>query len=246
MEVIPAIDILDGKCVRLYQGDYQQSQVFNDNPAIVAREWVNQGATRLHLVDLDGAKEGKSVNLSTIETILNDIAIPVQVGGGLRDLETVSNLLKIGVEKAILGTVAVEKPELVSELCQSFPGQIIVKVATRGWLETSEVEAIALGQDMAKRGASTIIYTDIHRDGTLSGPNLAALRELAESVEIPVIASGGISSLTDLLSLLSLEPLGVTGVIVGRALYTGAVNLSEAISAIGSGRWQDLPPNFFA
>ncbi len=253
MEVIPAIDILDGKCVRLYQGDYQQSQVFNDNPAIVAREWVNQGATRLHLVDLDGAKEGKSVNLSTIETILNDIAIPVQVGGGLRDLETVSNLLKIGVEKAIFGTVAVEKPELVSELCQSFPGQIIVgidardgKVATRGWLETSAVDAIALGQDMAKRGASTIIYTDIHRDGTLSGPNLAALRELAESVEIPVIASGGISSLTDLLSLLSLEPLGVTGVIVGRALYTGAVNLSEAISAIGSGRWQDLPPNFFA
>jgi len=112
MEVIPAIDILDGKCVRLYQGDYQQSQVFNDNPAIVAREWVNQGATRLHLVDLDGAKEGKSVNLSTIETILNDIAIPVQVGGGLRDLETVSNLLKIGVEKAILGTVAVEKPAM--------------------------------------------------------------------------------------------------------------------------------------
>jgi len=193
--------------------------------------------------DLDGAKEGKSVNLSTIETILNDIAIPVQVGGGLRDVETVSNLLKIGVEKAIVGTVAVEKPELVSELCQSFPGQIIVgidardgKVATRGWLETSAVDAIALGQDMAKRGASTIIYTDIHRDGTLSGPNLAALRELAESVEIPVIASGGI---------LSLEPLGVTGVIVGRALYTGAVNLSEAISAIGSGRWQDVPPNFF-
>jgi phosphoribosylformimino-5-aminoimidazole carboxamide ribotide isomerase len=253
MEVIPAIDILDGKCVRLYQGDYQQSQVFNDNPATVAREWVNQGATRLHLVDLDGAKEGKSVNLSTIETIINDIAIPVQVGGGLRDLDTVSNLLKIGVEKAILGTVAVENPELVGELCQRFPGQIIVgidarngKVATRGWLETSEVDAIALSQDMAKKGASAIIYTDIHRDGTLTGPNLPALRELAESVEITVIASGGISSLTDLLSLLALEPLGVSGVIVGRALYTGAVNLSEAIKAIGPGRWQDLPPNFLA
>jgi phosphoribosylformimino-5-aminoimidazole carboxamide ribotide isomerase len=149
---------------RLYQGDYQQSQVFNDNPAIVAREWVNQGATRLHLVDLDGAKEGKSVNLSTIETILNDIAIPVQVGGGLRDVETVSNLLKIGVEKAILGTVAVEKPELVSELCQSFPANNCRyyardgKVATRGWLETSEVEAIALGQDMAKRSQHDYLH----------------------------------------------------------------------------------------
>jgi len=123
MEVIPAIDILDGKCVRLYQGDYQQSQVFNDNPAIVAREWVNQGATRLHLVDLDGAKEGKSVNLSTIETILNDIAIPVQVGGGLRDLETVSNLLKIGVEKAILGTVAVKSQNWSANFVKAFQGK---------------------------------------------------------------------------------------------------------------------------
>jgi phosphoribosylformimino-5-aminoimidazole carboxamide ribotide isomerase len=141
----------------------------------------------------------------------------------------------------------------VSELCQLFPKRIIVgidardgKVATRGWLETSAVEAIDLAKQMSDRGVSAIIYTDIHRDGTLTGPNLTALRELAESVEIPVIASGGISSLTDLLSLLSLEPVGVTGVIVGRALYTGSVDLSEAIRAIGPGRWQDVSPNFFA
>jgi phosphoribosylformimino-5-aminoimidazole carboxamide ribotide isomerase len=253
MEVIPAIDILEGKCVRLYQGDYQQSQVFNESPLTVAREWVEQGATRLHLVDLDGAKAGKSVNLSTIEAIVQNVSIPVQVGGGSRDIESVNNLLKIGVENAILGTIAVENPDLVSELCQLFPKRIIVgidardgKVATRGWLETSAVEAIDLAKQMSDRGVSAIIYTDIHRDGTLTGPNLTALRELAESVEIPVIASGGISSLTDLLSLLSLEPVGVTGVIVGRALYTGSVDLSEAIRAIGPGRWQDVSPNFFA
>jgi phosphoribosylformimino-5-aminoimidazole carboxamide ribotide isomerase len=253
MEVIPAIDLLDGKCVRLYQGDYQQSRVFNENPVTVARQWAEQGATRLHLVDLDGAKAGKLVNLATIEAITRAIDIPVQVGGGLRDGESVGNLLKIGVDKAILGTIAVENPDLVSELGQRFPNRIIVgidardgKVATRGWLETSTVEAIDLAKQMQDRGVASIIYTDIHRDGTLAGPNLAALRELAEAIELPVIASGGIGSLTNLLSLLSLEAIGVTGVIVGRALYTGEVDLGEAIRAIGPGRWQDVPPNFFA
>jgi phosphoribosylformimino-5-aminoimidazole carboxamide ribotide isomerase len=253
MEVIPAIDLLDGKCVRLYQGDYQQSRVFNENPVTVARQWAEQGATRLHLVDLDGAKAGKLVNLATIEAIARAIDIPVQVGGGLRDGESVGNLLKIGVDKAILGTIAVENPDLVSELGQRFPNRIIVgidardgKVATRGWLETSTLEAIELAKQMQDRGVASIIYTDIHRDGTLAGPNLAALRELAEAIELPVIASGGIGSLTNLLSLLSLEAIGVTGVIVGRALYTGEVDLGEAIRAIGPGRWQDVPPNFFA
>jgi phosphoribosylformimino-5-aminoimidazole carboxamide ribotide isomerase len=253
MEVIPAIDLLDGKCVRLYQGDYQQSRVFNENPVTVARQWAEQGATRLHLVDLDGAKAGKLVNLATIEAIARAIDIPVQVGGGLRDGESVGNLLKIGVDKAILGTIAVENPDLVSELGQRFPNRIIVgidardgKVATRGWLETSTLEAIELAKQMQDRGVASIIYTDIHRDGTLAGPNMEALRELAEAIELPVIASGGIGSLTNLLSLLSLEAIGVTGVIVGRALYTGEVDLGEAIRAIGPGRWQDVPPNFFA
>ncbi|PSF36283.1 1-(5-phosphoribosyl)-5-((5-phosphoribosylamino)methylideneamino)imidazole-4-carboxamide isomerase [Aphanothece hegewaldii CCALA 016] len=250
MDVIPAIDLLDGRCVRLYQGDYEKSQVFNENPLEVARQWVEQGATRLHLVDLDGAKQGKPINLPTIAKIVQEIPIPVQVGGGLRDFQSVANLLKLGVERAILGTIAVEKVSIVEQLCQAFPHQIVVgidarngKVATKGWLETSEVNATDLAQQMESLGVAAIIFTDIHRDGTLSGPNLESLRELAHAVNIPIIASGGVSSLTDLLSLLSLEPLGVTGAIVGKALYTGDLSLSEAIQAVGQGRWQDVPPN---
>ena len=250
MEVIPAIDLLAGKCVRLYQGDYDRASIFNDNPVEVARQWEQEGATRLHVVDLDGAKAGESVNLAVIEAIAKAIEIPVQVGGGLRDRAGVERLFASGVERAILGTVAVEKPELVTELCREFPQKIVVGidarnglVATRGWLETSEVAAPDLARQMAQQGAAAIIYTDIHRDGTLSGPNLTALRELAESIDIPVIASGGVSSLTDLLSLLSLESVGVNGVIVGRAIYTGDVSLKEAVRAVGNGRWQDVPPD---
>ena len=250
MEVIPAIDLLEGRCVRLYQGDYAQSQVFDENPVVVARQWAEQGATRLHLVDLDGAKQGHPVNQATIEAIVRAVEIPVQVGGGLRDRQSVANLLSLGVERIILGTVAVEQPDLVAALCQKFSGQIVVgidarkgKVATRGWLETSEVDAVPLAQKMAELGAAAIIYTDIHRDGTLQGANKQALRELASAISIPVIASGGISSTSDLVSLLSLESLGVTGAIVGRALYTGAISLKEAIRAVGSGRWQDVPPD---
>ncbi|MBW4538144.1 MAG: 1-(5-phosphoribosyl)-5-[(5-phosphoribosylamino)methylideneamino]imidazole-4-carboxamide isomerase [Myxacorys chilensis ATA2-1-KO14] len=251
MDVIPAIDLLDSKCVRLYQGDYNQSQVFHDDPVAVARQWVEDGATRLHLVDLDGAKVGRPVNLDAIRAIVQAVDIPVEVGGGLRDRSSVADLLATGVRWAILGTVAVEQPGLVTELCTQFPEQIIVgidarngKVATKGWLETSEVLATDLSDRMAKLGAAAIIYTDIHRDGTLQGPNLEALREIASVVDIPVIASGGVSSMTDLLSLLALEPQGVTGVIVGRAIYTGDVSLKEAVRAVGQGRWQDIPPDF--
>ncbi|MBE9178276.1 1-(5-phosphoribosyl)-5-[(5-phosphoribosylamino)methylideneamino]imidazole-4-carboxamide isomerase [Oculatella sp. LEGE 06141] len=250
MEVIPAIDLLEGRCVRLYQGDYEQSQVFDENPVAVARQWEEQGATRLHLVDLDGAKVGHPVNWEAIEAIVQSVNIPVQVGGGLRDRQSVADLLAKGVQRVILGTVAVEQPDLVQTLCQAFPSQIVVgidarngKVATRGWLETSEVDATQLASQMAESGAAAIIYTDIHRDGTLKGPNRDALRELAQTVSVPVIASGGVSSLTDVLGLLSLEPLGVTGVIVGRALYTGELSLQEAVRAVGSGRWQDIPPD---
>lgn len=250
MNVIPAIDLLEGRCVRLYQGDYRQSQVFNDNPVDVAQQWVDQGARRLHLVDLDGAKVGQPVNTKVIEAIVQAVSVPVQVGGGLRDRTGVKQLLDTGVQQVILGTIAVEQPVSVQQLCGEFPRKIIVgidarngKVATRGWLETSEVNATDLAEQMSQLGAAAIIYTDIHRDGTLSGPNLDALRELANSISIPVIASGGVSSVTDLLSLLALEPLGVNGVIVGRALYTGDVSLKEALQAIGSGRLQDIPPD---
>lgn len=250
MNVIPAIDLLEGQCVRLYQGDYGRSQVFNDNPVDVAKQWVDQGARRLHLVDLDGAKVGQPVNTRVIEAIVQAVSVPVQVGGGLRDRTGVKQLLDTGVQQVILGTIAVEEPAIVELLCAEFPGKIIVgidarngKVATRGWLETSEVTAGDLAFQMSQLGAAAIIYTDIHRDGTLSGPNLDALRELASGISIPVIASGGVSSVTDLLSLLALEPLGVNGVIVGRALYTGDVSLKEALQAIGPGRLQDIPPN---
>lgn len=249
MEILPAIDLLGGKCVRLYQGDYDQSQVYHDDPVAVAQQWQNQGASRLHLVDLDGAKEGKPINLTAIANIVETLTIPVQVGGGLRDRDRVKQLLDLGVGRVILGTIAVENPDLVGELCGEFPGKIVVgidarngKVATRGWLETSTVEAGELAQRMEKLGAAAIIYTDIHRDGTMTGPNVQALRELAAQLTIPVIASGGVSQLQDLLSLLSLESLGVNGVIIGKALYTGDIQLKEAIRAVGDGRWQDVPP----
>jgi len=250
MDVIPAIDLLEGRCVRLYQGDYARSQVFNDNPVEVAKQWADQGATRIHVVDLDGAKVGQPVNTKAIEAIVAAISVPVQVGGGLRDRTGVTQMLDAGVHQVILGTAAVEEPTIVESLCAEFPGKIIVGidarkgwVATHGWIETSEVTATDLAQQMSELGVAAIIYTDILRDGTLIGPNLDALRELAAKTSIPIIASGGISSMTDLLSLLALEPLGVSGVIVGRALYTGNISLKEAVQAIGVGRLQDIPPD---
>lgn len=250
MDVIPAIDLLEGKCVRLYQGEYARAQVFHDNPAEVAKQWVEQGASMLHVVDLDGAKEGRPINAKAIEAIVQAVSVPVQVGGGLRDRASVKELFDIGVKRIILGTVAVEEPTLVEQLCQEFSGKIMVGidarqgwVATHGWLETSEVTAVELAEKMTQLGISSIIYTDIHRDGTLSGPNLDTLRELVSKVSLPVIASGGVSSITDLLSLLALEPLGVSGVIIGRALYTGEISLKEALQAVGPGRWQDVPPD---
>jgi len=249
MDVIPAIDLLEGRCVRLFQGDYAKSEVFNDNPVEVARQWEAEGATRLHLVDLDGAKAGKPENWQAISAIADAVDLPIQVGGGLRDADRVKALFDLGVQYAILGTAAVENPDLVGQLSAQFPGRIIVgidardgKVATRGWIETSEVMAIELAKRMGDQGAAAIVYTDIKRDGTMKGPNLEALRELAIAIKTPVIASGGVSALSDLMSLLALVPSGVSGVIVGKALYTGDVSLKQAIRAVGPGRWQDVPP----
>lgn len=250
MDVIPAIDLLEGRCVRLYQGNYDQSQVFEEDPVAMACRWEEQGATRLHLVDLDGAKAGKPENWQAISAIANAIDIPIEVGGGLRDRERVAALFDLGIHYAILGTAAVENPDLVEQLSQQYPGQIIVgidaregKVATRGWIETSRVDAVALAQQMDQSGAAAIIYTDIGRDGTLQGPNIEALRQVANAVDIGIIASGGVSSVRDLLRLLALEPQGVCGAIVGKALYTGDLSLKEAIRAVGPGRWQDIPPS---
>ncbi len=246
MQVIPAIDLLDGQCVRLHQGDYGQVTRFNDDPVAQALAWQEQGAERLHLVDLDGARSGEPVNDGVVRAITTALSIPVQLGGGVRTAERAEALLAFGLDRVILGTVAVEHPELVRELAGRHPGRIVVgidakdgKVATRGWLEASSVEAETLAAGLEGSGVAALITTDIATDGTLAGPNLSFLRRMAQASSIPVIASGGVGDLADLLSLLSLAPLGVEGVIVGRALYDGRLDLAEALQAIGPARLQD-------
>lgn len=232
--------------MRLHQGDYEQVTRFSDDPVAQALSWQQQGATRLHLVDLDGAKRGEPVNDSAVQAITSALDIPVQLGGGVRSLERAEQLLACGLDRVILGTVAIEQPDLVRSLAERYPGRIVVgidakdgRVATRGWIEQSDVLATDLARTFSSSGIAAIITTDIATDGTLAGPNLQALRAMAEASRVPVIASGGIGCMADLLSLLALEPLGVSGVVVGRALYDGRVDLAEAISAIGEGRLQD-------
>ena len=247
MEIIPAIDLLDGACVRLHQGDYDQVTRFSEDPVAQALSWQSQGATRLHLVDLDGAKRGEPINDAAVRAITAALDIPVQLGGGVRSLERAEELLACGLDRVLLGTVAIEQPELVQELAQRHPGRIVVgidandgRVAPRGWIEQSDVLATDLAQQFSAAGIAAIITTDIATDGTLAGPNLDALRTMAQCSAVPVIASGGIGCMADLLALLPLEPLGVSGVIVGRALYDGRVALGEAIAAIGAARLQDV------
>jgi phosphoribosylformimino-5-aminoimidazole carboxamide ribotide isomerase len=236
MEIIPAIDLRNGKCVRLYQGDYEKETVFSDDPVSVALRWQSEGAKRLHLVDLDGAARGELCNLDAIEKIATAVEIPVQVGGGVRSLETIEQLLELGVGRAILGTVAVEDPGLAEEACQRFGDQIIIgidardgRVATRGWLQQSKVTAGELAARMVGLGARRFIYTDISRDGTLTSPNFEAVAEFLSQVSVPVIAAGGISSVEHLPRLAA---LGAEGAIVGRAIYTGDVKLEEAVKSV--------------
>ena len=246
MDVIPAIDLLEGRCVRLHQGDYSQVTTFSEDPLQQALEWQRQGAGRLHLVDLDGARQGVPVNDTAVRSITAALSIPVQLGGGVRTLERAEQLLGLGLDRVILGTLAVEQPELVYQLADRHPGRIVVGidarnglVATRGWLRDSALTATEVARRFATSGVAALITTDIATDGTLAGPNLAFLREMVEASALPVIASGGVGSLSDLLSLLTLAPLGLGGVIVGRALYDGRVDLAEALQAIGPERWQD-------
>ena len=236
MEIIPAIDLRNGKCVRLYQGDYGKETVFSNKPVEIALRWQSEGARRIHIVDLDGAARGEPGNLETIEDMIAAIDIPVQFGGGIRSIETIEQLFAAGVERAILGTVAVEKPDLVKEACQKFSDRIIISidakdrmVATRGWLQKSTVTAGELASKMIEIGVTRFIYTDISRDGTLTSPNFEAIAEILSQVNVPVIAAGGISSVQHLTRL---AELGVEGAIVGKAIYTGDVKLGEAIKAI--------------
>ena len=246
MDIIPAIDLLGGACVRLHQGDYDQVTRFSDDPVAQALSWQEQGATRLHLVDLDGAKSGDPVNDASVRAITAALSIPVQLGGGVRSVERAESLLACGLDRVILGTAAIENPDLVKDLASRHPGRIIVgidarngKVATRGWIEESNVDATTLARELSATGIAAIISTDIATDGTLAGPNLEALRSMAEASSVPVIASGGVGCMADLIALLALEPHGVNGVIVGRALYDGRVTLKEGMNAISEGRLQD-------
>jgi phosphoribosylformimino-5-aminoimidazole carboxamide ribotide isomerase len=230
----------------LHQGDYARVTRFSDDPVAQALTWQQQGAQRLHLVDLDGAKTGQPVNDAVVQQITAALSIPVQLGGGVRSAVRAEALLACGLDRVILGTVALEQPELVRELAERHPGRIVVGidakdglVATRGWIEASTVEASALAKSFEGSAVAALITTDIATDGTLAGPNLGFLRTMAQASSIPVIASGGIGDLSDLLSLLSLAPLGVEGVIVGRALYDGRIDLAEALEAIGPERLQD-------
>ena len=236
MEVIPAVDLKGGKCVRLYRGDFDRETVFSDDPVAMALRWQGEGAGRLHIVDLDGAARGELAHISVLEQIVAAVGVPLQVGGGIRSLEAVEALLGIGVERVILGTAAVEDTALVEECCRRFGERVVVSidaregyVSTRGWQKSSAVRATALGQQMVGLGVRRFIYTDISRDGTLSGPNFEAVAALLSRLEVPVIAAGGISSLEHLRRLAG---LGVEGAIVGRALYTGDVDLKEALSLV--------------
>lgn len=236
MIVIPAIDLKEGNCVRLEQGEMNRDTVFSDNPAEQALKWQEAGAELLHLVDLDGAFAGVPKNKAAIEAIIKAISIPAQLGGGIRDIATIEAYLSLGLSRVIIGTAAQRNPELVVEACQKFPGQIVVgidakngMVAVQGWAELTDISAVDLARKFEDCGVAAIIYTDISRDGMMGGPNLEATRALAEAISIPVIASGGVSSLKDIENLMAIEASGVTGAITGKAIYTGAINLREAI-----------------
>ncbi|TDE41187.1 1-(5-phosphoribosyl)-5-[(5-phosphoribosylamino)methylideneamino]imidazole-4-carboxamide isomerase [Antarcticimicrobium sediminis] len=238
MILYPAIDLKDGQAVRLLRGDMDKVTVFNDDPAAQARAFVEAGCEWLHLVDLNGAFAGAPVNAAAVEAILAACDVPAQLGGGIRDMATIETWLSKGLARVILGTVAVENPDLVREAARAFPGQVAVgidarngMVATKGWAEETNVDATDLARSFEDAGVAAIIYTDINRDGAMQGPNVAATAALARAVSIPVIASGGVSSVADLIAL---RDCGATldGAISGRALYDGAIDLQQALAAL--------------
>jgi phosphoribosylformimino-5-aminoimidazole carboxamide ribotide isomerase len=237
MIVIPAIDLKNGRCVRLIQGDMDRETVYSDNPPEMGLHWQQLGAELLHVVDLDGAVEGVPRNLELVGRIVRELAIPVEVGGGIRTLDTMASYLNAGVSRVVLGTKAAEDPDFLAEACRQFPGQVVAGVdardgyvAVKGWTETTSRRAADLALEMADAGVCAIIFTDIQRDGMQTGPNIESTRALAEAVSVPVIASGGVSSLDDVKAVLQIERFGVTGVITGRAIYAGTLDLREAIA----------------
>lgn len=237
MQIWPAIDVRGGKCVRLRQGDYAQETVFGDDPVAMARHWVSQGAEFLHLVDLDGARDGRPVNYSVWRAIVEAVKIPCEVGGGVRSERSIAELLELGLNRVVIGTRALREPDWFRGMCQRFPHQLALgldarggRVATDGWLLTSQMPATDLAHQFADLPLAAVIYTDIATDGMLAGPNLAALAEMRQAIDLPLIASGGITDADDVRAL---GRLGMTGCIIGRALYEHTLTMAEALAAAG-------------
>jgi phosphoribosylformimino-5-aminoimidazole carboxamide ribotide isomerase len=239
MLILPAIDLKSGKCVRLYQGEMESAKVYSESPEEIALQWQTLGAKMIHVVDLDGAVAGEPRNLGAIARILEAVEVPIELGGGIRSKEVVEDYLQLGVDRVILGTIAYQNRDLVHNVCDAFPGKIAVGidarggyVAVQGWQEVTDKSAMSLAQELEAAGVSHIIYTDIARDGALSGPNLEATAALAEAISIPVVLSGGMHTPDDLLEAAKLEEKGVRGVILGRSLYEGTIDLADAIKAV--------------
>jgi phosphoribosylformimino-5-aminoimidazole carboxamide ribotide isomerase len=241
MIIFPAIDLKDGNCVRLEKGEMNRATIFNNNPADQGMKFEKQGFKWIHIVDLNGAFEGKPVNINPVKEIIKSVKIPLQLGGGIRDIATIENWLDAGVSRVILGTIALRNPEIVKQACKNFPGQIVVgvdgkggQVAVEGWAETSEVSVVELAKKFEDAGVSAILYTDVARDGMLQGVDLSGTKLLAESVNIPVIASGGVAGIEDIKAVKDIESSGVCGVVVGRALYDGRIDIEEALKIAGA------------
>jgi phosphoribosylformimino-5-aminoimidazole carboxamide ribotide isomerase len=238
MVIIPAIDLKEGKCVRLIQGRMEDVTIYSDNPASMAKHWEDEGAELLHIVDLDGAIEGSPRNIKSIIDIRKAVSIPIEVGGGIRDMETIDKLLLLKIDRVVLGTSAVNDPYFLREACRRFQGKVLAgidardgMVAIKGWKETTEKRAIDFAKSLEDSGVRAIIFTDIKMDGMLSGPNIESIREFVKSVKLPVIASGGVADINDIKELMKLQ---LEGIIVGKAIYSGSLDLKEAIRLVKS------------
>jgi phosphoribosylformimino-5-aminoimidazole carboxamide ribotide isomerase len=243
MMIIPAVDIKNGKCVRLVQGRMEDETVFSNDPAAMARQWADAGAELIHVVDLDGAFEKSPRNLDAVKNIIDTVDTPIQLGGGIRTERTVKTLLDMGVKRVIIGTEAINNPEWVMQISRRFPGQVVIgidarngRVAIEGWTETTHTQAVDLAKRFEDCGVAAINFTDIYRDGMQTGPNIAETGRLAEAISIPVVASGGVATIDDIKNLLPLEKVGVTGVITGKALYSGTLDFRQALLLVQSAK----------
>jgi len=244
MIIIPAVDIKNGKCVRLIQGRMEDETVFSDDPAAMAQKWARAGAELIHVVDLDGAFEKSPQNLDAVKNIINTVDTPIQLGGGIRTERTVNTLLDMGVARVIIGTAAIHNPQWVMQTARRFPGQVVIgidarngRVAIEGWTETTPTQAVDLAKRFEDCGVAAINFTDIYRDGMQTGPNIAETGRLAEAISIPVVASGGVATIDDIKNLLPLEEVGVSGVITGKALYSGTLDFKQALSLVRSAEY---------